>query len=185
MIRTTKHKSPDSWGLRKYTKGTNWKRLLYLTALFIFGLSIIFMALGSQAASKEPEIQLAPKIAQVEEIEPEPIIAQEPPQTPPERKIEPLAKSYTEMETMIIEEMTSAGYAAPLFALKVAKCESGLNPNAVGDGGKSFGLWQWHLPSHPTMTKEQALDPIYSTQRAAQYFAAGKAHLWTCSRIIT
>ena len=37
----------------------------------------------------------------------------------------------------------------PKLALAVAKQESGFNPNAIGDGGKSFGLFQIHTPSHP------------------------------------
>ena len=37
----------------------------------------------------------------------------------------------------------------PNLALAVAKQESGFNPNAIGDGGKSFGLFQIHSPSHP------------------------------------
>lgn len=37
----------------------------------------------------------------------------------------------------------------PNLALAVAKQESGFNPNAIGDGGKSFGIYQIHSPSHP------------------------------------
>ena len=37
----------------------------------------------------------------------------------------------------------------PKLALAVAQQESGFNPNAVGDSGNSFGLYQIHKPSHP------------------------------------
>ena len=43
-------------------------------------------------------------------------------------------------------------------AVAIAKCESGLRTTAVGDGGKSFGVWQIHLPAHPDITAQQACD---------------------------
>src|SRR5215472_10111421 len=33
----------------------------------------------------------------------------------------------------------------PALALAIAQKESGLNPNAIGDGGTSFGLFQLHI----------------------------------------
>lgn len=62
------------------------------------------------------------------------------------------------------------------------KCESQYNPNTVGDGGYSYGLVQIHLPSHPSVTKEQALNPEFATDFMAENFANGKAHMWTCYR---
>ena len=37
----------------------------------------------------------------------------------------------------------------PALALALVERESGFNPNAIGDSGKSFGLFQIHSPSHP------------------------------------
>lgn len=65
--------------------------------------------------------------------------------------------------------------------LKVAICESGLNPNAVGDGGYSYGLWQIHSPSHPTVNKEMAFDVVKSTEWAAEKFKINP-NIWTCYR---
>jgi len=50
----------------------------------------------------------------------------------------------------------------------------------VGDREKSFGLWQIHLPSHPNITYEQAIDPEWSTDWAARQFKEGRAYWWTC-----
>ena len=61
---------------------------------------------------------------------------------------------------------------------RVAICESGLKENAVGDGGNSYGVLQIHLPSHPLVTKEQALDPLFSIQWAYDK----PPSLWTCAR---
>lgn len=68
--------------------------------------------------------------------------------------------------------------------LNTLKCESSLNPNAIGDAGQSYGVAQIHLPSHPTVTKEQALDPNFAIEWTAQQFSKGKAEMWTCYRLI-
>lgn len=62
-------------------------------------------------------------------------------------------------------------------------CESSFNPNAVGDGGHSFGVSQIYLPAWVgTITKEQALDPIFAVEFMAEKFSQGKQELWTCAR---
>lgn len=66
--------------------------------------------------------------------------------------------------------------------LATMRCESSLNPLAVGDGGHSYGLSQIHLPSHPSVTKEQAFDPAFASDFMARQFAAGNARIWTCYR---
>jgi hypothetical protein len=68
--------------------------------------------------------------------------------------------------------------------LGTMKCESGFNPKAIGDKGTSFGLSQIHLPAHPTITKEQALNPDFAVQFMAKSFAQGKERMWTCWRLL-
>ena len=65
---------------------------------------------------------------------------------------------------------------------KVISCESSYKIKAVGDGGKSFGLVQIHLPSHPYVTKEQAFDPDFALNFLASNLAKGKGKMWTCYR---
>jgi hypothetical protein len=62
--------------------------------------------------------------------------------------------------------------------------ESGWNPEAVGDGGTSIGLVQIHLPAHPDVTREQALDPDFALTFIVDKFLNGEEHLWTCWRAI-
>jgi hypothetical protein len=69
----------------------------------------------------------------------------------------------------------------------VVQCESQWQPEKIGDNGHSFGLWQWHLKSHPEITKSCALNPICSTYVAMEhispqgkYFKEGGWNLWTC-----
>lgn len=66
----------------------------------------------------------------------------------------------------------------------VLECESSLNPKAVGDGGNSYGIAQIHLPSHPNISKAEALDAEFSIKFMAENFSKGKAKLWTCYRLI-
>lgn len=68
------------------------------------------------------------------------------------------------------------------YLLKTLECESGLNPNAVGDNGTSFGIAQIHLSAHPDISKTQALDPEFAVDYAAQQFALGHSSMWTCAR---
>lgn len=68
----------------------------------------------------------------------------------------------------------------PLLMKRVIECESSNNPDAVGDGGTSFGLAQIHLPAHPDITKEQATNPDFAIDFLAKNLAAGKGSMWTC-----
>lgn len=63
---------------------------------------------------------------------------------------------------------------------KVLNCESSLSPSAVGDKGTSYGVAQIHLPAHPEITKQQALDPEFAIGWAAKQFSQGKERMWSC-----
>lgn len=54
-------------------------------------------------------------------------------------------------------------------------------PNGRED---SWGIAQIHLPSHPEITRDQALDPAFALDFAARRFAQGHASDWTCYRIL-
>lgn len=68
--------------------------------------------------------------------------------------------------------------------LKIAKCESGLRPDAIGDHGTSIGVMQIHLPAHPSVTKEQMLDPEQNIAYAKQVFDKSGVRPWSCSKLI-
>ena len=63
---------------------------------------------------------------------------------------------------------------------RVIKCESNYKANAVGDGGRSFGLVQIHLPSNPKVTKAQAQDREFAINFLAKNLAKGNGRMWTC-----
>ncbi len=77
-------------------------------------------------------------------------------------------------------ETTIQGGVSPLCP----SGESNWNPNAVGDHGTSFGLAQIHLPAHPGITKEQALDPEFALNFITDQFIKGNEWMWTCWKVV-
>ncbi len=79
-------------------------------------------------------------------------------------------------------EYWAAMYGAPADEMKaVINCESGFDPNAVGDHHHSFGVAQIYLPVHPFITKAQALDPDWSVQYMASHWHTDH---WSCAAIL-
>ena len=69
----------------------------------------------------------------------------------------------------------------PQLALYISYKESQWNPNAIGDHGTSFGVFQIHNPESKGLTPTQAKNLIISTKWAMQELAQGKCYLWsTC-----
>jgi len=95
-----------------------------------------------------------------------------------------IPRSTSSSKEAIVELINSAairhGIDQHLF-LETAKCESSLRPHVLGDGGESYGLWQIHLKSHPDVSTEQALDPVWATEWSAVKFKKDPT-IWTCYR---
>lgn len=90
------------------------------------------------------------------------------------------ALSQEEIVNLIIATAIRYGINKERF-LGTARCESTIRPRIVGDDGASYGLWQIHLKSHPSVKKEQAFDPVWSTEWAAAKFKKDPT-IWTCYR---
>jgi hypothetical protein len=56
--------------------------------------------------------------------------------------------------------------------------ESNWNPNAVNEKTGDYGLVQINLASWPDVTKEQALDPLWSARWAIEKLSEGQEHYW-------
>ena len=78
-----------------------------------------------------------------------------------------------------IDEQAKKYKVDPKVMHKVIKCESGYNPNALGDGGKSRGLVQIHSVYHE-VSDEDAYDPQYAIEFLAKALSEGKGNLWSC-----
>ena len=64
----------------------------------------------------------------------------------------------------------------------VMRCESRFDPWAVGDKGKSRGLWQIHSGFNPTVADEEAFGVRSSTRWAVQRILRGEGYKWSCFR---
>ena len=93
-------------------------------------------------------------------------------QTPPK----PLAQVI--VETAYLYEIN------PRQFLGVAKCESRLRnvqSEVITNGVReeSYGIFQIHLPDHPSVTRELALNPSWAIEWSAEKFKADPT-IWVC-----
>jgi hypothetical protein len=85
----------------------------------------------------------------------------------------------------IIKQICAQNTVDPALALRVAKCESGLNPKAINmntDKSMDRGLFQINNKYHPEVTDEQAFDPSFATQFFCTAFKGGNVGWWNASR---
>lgn len=52
---------------------------------------------------------------------------------------------------------------------------------SVGDREQSYGLVQIHLPAHPSVVYEQAVDPEFAVEFLAKGIANGSIGQWSCA----
>lgn len=104
------------------------------------------------------------------------------PEPPPEAPQAPVAQVKT-IDEVIHLSAVKYGVSESLMR-QIIKCESGFRPDAIGDGGYSYGLVQIHLPSHPYVTSEQAKDPEFAVDFLAKNLAVNKGSMWTCYRML-
>jgi hypothetical protein len=89
-----------------------------------------------------------------------------------------------DIEGMIRDIAREQNYKDEEKLVAIAKCESGLNPLAVGRAGER-GLFQILPSAHPDITADQAFNPSWATRWTVEQLKAGRDSLWTCSRLIT
>jgi len=96
-------------------------------------------------------------------------------------------ESTSEKKTIeeIIREVAKTELVDPELAVKVAKCESKLNPVALNtntDGSRDRGIFQINEKYHPEVTDEQAFDPVFATTFFCKAFKAGNLSWWNASK---
>lgn len=87
---------------------------------------------------------------------------------------------YVEMADRIAKDY---GLNRGLF-VKVLECESRFKPDALGDGGTSYGIAQLHKPiSDWKIPISTAYNPEASMHIMANAWVRGEAKRWTCYRM--
>lgn len=90
------------------------------------------------------------------------------------------------LATSLANLAAQAGFPASQasIAAAVAMAESSGNPNAIGDSGNSYGLWQINLPAHPEFAGVDLLDPQTNANAAFRVWqaAGGSFSPWTTYR---
>ena len=98
-------------------------------------------------------------------------------------KVLPEAKTETVEQTII--RITKERGIDPALAVRVARCESGLNPAAINintDKSKDRGLFQWNDKWHPEITDEIAFDPECATRAFCDAVSSGNISWWNASK---
>ncbi len=88
------------------------------------------------------------------------------------------------VEAQIRQIAQNEGFEWPDYLVRLARCESGLDPNVVGDSGYSRGLFQIHSEYWPGVSDEEAFDIEWSTEWTMDMINAGYQHYWSCDKFI-
>jgi hypothetical protein len=67
------------------------------------------------------------------------------------------------------------------WLVKIARCESGLNPRAYNPAGPYYGLFQFLLSTFRGNGGTDIWDPYQQADIAAKMIAHGQAHQWGCA----
>lgn len=101
------------------------------------------------------------------------------------RKVKKVNGAKAETVEEIIKRVAKEKGINPDLALRVAKCESGLNPAAVNintNKSKDRGLYQWNDKWHPEITDKVAFDAELSCCAFCDAVNAGNLSWWNASK---
>ncbi|WP_338204503.1 transglycosylase SLT domain-containing protein [Candidatus Nephthysia bennettiae] len=86
------------------------------------------------------------------------------------------------IQDIILTAFAPLGAGAQQWALRIAKCESGYNPNAVNRSSGASGLFQF-MPStwaHLPWAGQSVFNPVANAQAAAYYYQHSGSGPWQC-----
>ena len=147
-------------------------RLVELEAQRVEQARLAALQPPTAAPAPVPAPTLAPAAAPVPAPRPTPAPAPPPPPAPVAGSI----------QQIILDAFAPLGPAAQQWALRVAKCESGYNPNAVNRSSGASGLFQFlpatwaSLPQH----NQSVFDPVANAQAAAVLYQRSGPNQWSC-----
>lgn len=96
-----------------------------------------------------------------------------------------IKEAKTETVEQIIRRIAKNEGVDPKLAVRVAKCESGLNPaakNINSDGSIDRGLFQWNSRWHPEITGPVAFNAEKSTRAFCKAFKEGHLSWWDATK---
>jgi hypothetical protein len=108
---------------------------------------------------------------------PAPAPAQPAPAPPP-----PPSAGGGSIQQIILDAFAPLGAGAQQWALRVAKCESGYNPNAVNRGSGASGLFQFLPSTWASMPQhnQSVFNPVANAQAAAVLYQRSGPNQWSC-----
>ncbi len=96
----------------------------------------------------------------------------------------------SEAEALIRQLAKEANFKWPNYLVKIAKCESQLNPWRSNTGGNhpansvDRGLYMINNYWHSEVTDEQAYDPVFATKWAMELINKGRQKEFVCDKIL-
>jgi len=94
-------------------------------------------------------------------------------------------KKLVESVTDVIKRVCKSEFVDPALALRVAQCESSLNPKAISkNSNKSIdrGVFQWNDKWHPEITDICAFDVECATRAFCKAFKGGNLEWWKATK---
>jgi soluble lytic murein transglycosylase-like protein len=132
---------------------------------------------------RDPELQFSePAPTPVPTPEPTPVPTPKPTPRPavvaPAPQAPPPAPGTIEA---IIQQAADANGVSYPWMLKIARCESGLNPRAYNPAGPYYGLYQFLQSTFRANGGTDIWDPVQQANITARMLAHGQAHQWGCA----
>jgi soluble lytic murein transglycosylase-like protein len=84
------------------------------------------------------------------------------------------------IQAIIQQAAATWGVSYP-WMLKIAQCESGLNPRAYNPAGPYYGLFQFLMSTFRANGGTNIWDPVQQANITAKMLAHGQAHQWGCA----
>ncbi|HZB97672.1 MAG TPA: transglycosylase SLT domain-containing protein, partial [Candidatus Sulfotelmatobacter sp.] len=81
----------------------------------------------------------------------------------------------------IIRQAAAVWHVNGDWMVKIARCESGLNPRAYNPRGPYVGLFQFLPSTFRRNGGTDIMDPADQSHIAAKMLAHGQAHQWSCA----
>lgn len=106
-------------------------------------------------------------------------------ETPKQQEDKEKAKLVDETVEQTIIRVAKEECVDPVLAVKVAQCESALNPKAIlvnENGTRDRGIYQINDKWHPEVTDEQAFNPEFSAHFFCKAFKNGNLSWWDASK---